>query len=234
MESNKRIGSYKEYLRGKGLDIGSKGYTGEFNEIGSSPLENATGVDLDYPDYDGINLPFETESQDFVHSSHMLEHVPTENLAKVFQEQHRVLKVGGHLVISVPHQFLYERKTELPSIWNRDHKRFYTPASLMREIEESLEPNTYRVRILQDRDKDYDYSRPLSKGHPVGEYSIECVIEKIISPSWDIRTTYSTWEQIDKEEAATTLPKAEGGPLSLSAEQLNDMLKQGRLTGGGL
>ena len=182
----KETGFIQKYMQGTGLDIGSKGYTGEFDEVGSTPFENAVGVDLDYPGYDGVNLPFDNESQDFVYSSHMLEHVPTENLPKVLQEQYRVVKVGGYIIIAVPHQFLYERKATLPSIWNRDHKRFYTPALLMREIEFCLRPNTYRLRYLQDCDTDYNYDMSLQDGHPVGEYQLECVLEKIKGPNWSV------------------------------------------------
>jgi len=186
MARREESGFFEKYMKGKGLDIGSKGYTGEFDEVGSTPFENATGVDLDYPGYDGVALPFETDSQDFVYSSHMLEHVPTENLPNVLQEQHRVVKVGGYIIIAVPHQFLYERKALLPSIWNRDHKRFYTPANLMREIEFCLRPNNYRLRHLQDCDTEYNYDLGPNDGHPVGEYQIECVIQKIKPPNWSI------------------------------------------------
>ena len=131
VKRRKEAGFIDRYMQGAGLDIGSKGYNGQFDEVGSTPFKNATGVDLDYPGYDGIALPFDTESQDFVYSSHMLEHVPTENLPNVLQEQHRVVKTEGYIIIAVPHMYLYERKVNLPSTWNRDHKRFYTPASLI-------------------------------------------------------------------------------------------------------
>jgi len=172
-------GFFEKYMSGEGLDIGSTGYTGAWDKVGSSPMERATGVDLDYPGYDGVNLPFEDESQDFVYSSHMLEHVPNGNVIPVLREQLRVLRIGGHMIICVPHKFLYERSMTLPSRWNQDHKRFYTPATLMAEIETSLSPNSYRLRLLLDGDAGYDYSRPLSE-HPCGEYQIECVLEKIV------------------------------------------------------
>tara|TARA_B100000959_G_C14778385_1_gene540480 strand:- start:46 stop:630 length:585 start_codon:yes stop_codon:yes gene_type:complete len=177
--------NFQKYMRGKGLDIGSKGYTGEFDELGSTPFENAIGVDLDYPGYDGVSLPFDEESQDFVYSSHMLEHVPNQNVKAVLREQLRVVKTGGHIIIAVPHKFLYERKKSRPSRWNADHKRFYTPSSLMAEIELSLKPNTYRLRKLIDCDTGYDYKLP-HETHPTGEYQMECVLEKIAPPSWEL------------------------------------------------
>ena len=57
------------------LDIGFKG--GGVYTSGVVPiLEGAVGVDLDYPGYDGMTLPFGTGTQDTVYSSHCLEHIP--------------------------------------------------------------------------------------------------------------------------------------------------------------
>jgi len=88
-------------------------------------------------------------------------------------------------VIIVPHQFLYEKKAYLPSNWNLDHKRFYTPASLLKELELSLKPNTYRVRFLEDGDQDFNYSIPPNI-HSGGQYEITLVIQKIVPPAWDL------------------------------------------------
>ncbi|MEL0111690.1 MAG: class I SAM-dependent methyltransferase, partial [Rickettsiales bacterium] len=63
------------------------------------------------------------ESYDFVHSSHCLEHLnePLEGLANWF----RILKPGGHLVITVPDEDMYEQGT-FPSTFNGDHKWTFT------------------------------------------------------------------------------------------------------------
>src|SRR5205823_5154643 len=37
------------------------------------------------------------------------------------------LAIGGFLIVIVPHQFLYERKLQVPSRYERAHQRFYTP-----------------------------------------------------------------------------------------------------------
>ena len=100
-------------------------------------------------------------------------------------EWHRVIKVGGSVVITVPHQYLYERKLGLPSKLNAGHERFYTAAGLLLEIEDALEPNTYRVRHCIDNDRNYDYNVPLDK-HPTGCYEVECVIQKIEPPKWEL------------------------------------------------
>lgn len=166
-------GFYNKYLSGQHiLDIGGGG--------GPAVVPNATIVDLGFPGYDGLILPFSTCSQDAVHSSHCLEHVTDPVLA--LKEWFRVVKIGGHMIITVPHQHLYERKSTLPSRWNREHLRFYTPAKLMADIEMALEINSYRIRSLRDNDAGFDYSVSQAD-HAKGCYEIEVVIEKLANQS---------------------------------------------------
>jgi len=171
-------GFIEKYLSGTAiLDIGYKGYENDIVPI----VPQAIGIDVDYPGYDGRSLPFPDESQDAVFSSHCLEHV---NDAKAtISEWFRVLRTDGFLVICVPHQHLYERKSSPPSRWNPDHRRFYTPATLLIDVEDTLKPNTYRLRHLADNDAGYDYSIPPDQ-HPGGCYEIELVIQKIRQPAW--------------------------------------------------
>jgi SAM-dependent methyltransferase len=173
-------GFIDKYLSGLAiLDIGYKGY--ENNVVPIVP--QAIGIDVDYPGYDGHRLPFPDKSQDAVFSSHCLEHI--DDAPAAIGEWFRVLKINGFLVLSVPHQHLYERKSGPPSIWNPDHRRFYTPASLLIELEKALEPNTYRIRHLVDNDTDYNYSIPPDQ-HPSGCYEIELVIQRIKQPEWHL------------------------------------------------
>jgi SAM-dependent methyltransferase len=179
-------GFLTRYLSGSAiLEIGYKGYID-----GTVPIvPQAIGIDLDYPGYDGATLPFHDESQDAIYTSHCLEHIS--DYKRAIQEWFRALKTGGYLIIVIPHQFLFERRCELPSLSNSDHKRFYTPGSLLREIEEVLEPNSYRVRHLADNDFGFDYSI-LPSQPAVGCYEIELVLEKIRPPRWTIgRDRYS-------------------------------------------
>jgi SAM-dependent methyltransferase len=173
-------GFFAKYLSGEAiLEIGYKGYVD-----GTVPIvPQAIGIDVDYPGYDGLRLPFPDESQDAVYSSHCFEHI--QEYQATLREWYRVLKVGGYLIIVVPHQHLFERRRQLPSRGNIDHKRFYTPASLLREIEEVFPPNSYRIRHLMDNDKGFDYSvMPREPG--VGCYEIELVLEKRKKPVWDL------------------------------------------------
>lgn len=172
-------GFFDKYMSGNGLDIGFAGYLDNIEPI----LPTAIGVDTNYPNYDGKILPFVCNSQDYVYNSHCLEHI--QDYKQAIQEWYRVTKVNGHIVIVVPHQFLYEKKKSLPSKWNDDHKRFYTPSSLLKEIEDSLEPNTYRIRLLEDGDSHFNYSIP-PHTHSDGQYEITLVIQKITPPTWKL------------------------------------------------
>lgn len=184
--AKERSGFVAKYLSGANiLDIGYRGYLEDVVPI----VPQAIGVDLNYPGYDGRTLPFADNSQDAVFSSHCLEHI--EDYRHTLREWYRVLKVGGFMIVTVPHQFLYEKRAGLPSNFNQDHKRFYTPASLMAEVESALAPNTYRVRYLADNDEHFDYTIPPEK-HSGGCYELETVIEKIRAPSWTIKDTVIT------------------------------------------
>ncbi|NOW45492.1 SAM-dependent methyltransferase [Novosphingobium sp. SG751A] len=171
-----KSGFYQQFLSGDCvLDIGFAGYLDGVRPI----TPNAIGVGLDYPGYDGKILPFQDFSQDTVFASHCLEHI--DDYRTVIADWFRVLKVGGYLLITVPHQYLYERNLDLPSRFNADHRRYYTAASLLREVEEAIDPLQFRVRQLEDNDRGFDYAIPPSQ-HAVGCYEILLVIEKIQTP----------------------------------------------------
>ena len=175
-----RNGFFSTYLAGEvTIDVGYRGAFADAVPI----LPHALGVDLDYPGYDGKKLPFPDDSVDTVYSSHMLEHVA--DPATTIRDWHRVTRLGGFIVCVVPHQFLYEKRRSMPSSWNADHKRFYTPGSLMREFETYLQPNTYRVRHLSDNDEGYTYGIG-PETHSGGGYEVELVVQKIAPPGWDL------------------------------------------------
>jgi SAM-dependent methyltransferase len=182
-----REGLIDRYLSGSHiLDIGFRG--GDPNAV---PItESAVGIELDYPGYDGIHLPFGDGSQDAVFASAVFEHIP--DYRDVLAEWYRVLRVGGYILIFVPHKYLYEKRADLPSRWNGDHRRFYTPSSLLREIEESLPCNGFRVRHLVDNDEGFRYDEE-QESPPKGNYQIEILIEKISRPAYSNRLEYTSY-----------------------------------------
>jgi len=167
-------GFFEKYFSGEIiLDIGYKGSNTNADPI----LPKAIGIDIDYPGYDGKILPFSTGSVDTVYTSHCLEHIA--DYSGAILEWFRVLKIGGYLIIIVPHMYLYERRQFLPSKWNLDHKRFYTPARLIREVEETISVEKYRVVSLKDNwNENYNYSGNIEE-HAHGPYEIELVLVKI-------------------------------------------------------
>lgn len=178
-------GFMDRYLSGEAvLDIGYRGGNPDAMPI----TDKAIGVDLDYPGYDGIRLPFDDCTQDAVFVSHCLEHVS--DYKAVLSDWYRVLKIGGYLIIAVPHQYLYERKSTLPSRFNADHARFYTPGSLLAEIEETIPLDGYRLRSLKDNDVGFDYGISPEQ-HAEGCYEIELVIEKIARAAYGARVGWA-------------------------------------------
>lgn len=177
-ERREATGFVARYLTGIGVDVGYKG-NGITNPTTVVPW--AIPIDLETPGYDGRNLPH--TNLDFVFSSHMLEHV--DDYVSTIKAWYDALKVGGHMVIVVPHKFLYEKREKRPSRWNADHRRFYTPASLLGEVEQALPPNSYRVRHLMDNDEGFDYSIGPDR-HSGGCYEIELVVQKIVMPTWSL------------------------------------------------
>ena len=116
-------GSFQStYFVGHGIDIGS----------GNDPLGNyvqmfpaiESVIPWDMEDGDAqLMADIASESLDFVHSSHCLEHMrdPREALRNWL----RILRPGGHLIITVPDEDLYELGN-WPSRFNPDHKWTFT------------------------------------------------------------------------------------------------------------
>jgi hypothetical protein len=121
------------------------------------------------------------ESQAVVFAGHWLQQVA--DYRGALQSWFRAVRVGGHLVVVVPHAFLYERRLALPTRWDSVQRRLYTPGSLLGEIEEALIPNTYRVRFLGDDDAGYDYELDRVV-EPVGGCDVVIVVERIAPPAW--------------------------------------------------
>jgi SAM-dependent methyltransferase len=171
-------GFFARYMSGPNvMEVGYRGY-----EEGNLPIvPQAIGIDVGYPGYEGATFPFADASFDAIYSSHCFEHIG--DWLGVLRDWYRLLKIGGFLVIVVPHQLLFERKRSLPSPINPDHKRFYTPKSLLGEIETAFEENSYRVRHLVENDKGFDYSIMPYQGTD-GCYEIELVVEKLAKPFW--------------------------------------------------
>jgi SAM-dependent methyltransferase len=110
------------YFVGHGIDIGGAPdplaqYTEQFSQMRSVRT-------WDLADGDGQKMEGIADALfDFVHSSHCLEHLhdPFEGLKNWL----RIVKPGGHVIVMVPDEDLYEQGI-FPSTYNLDHKWTFT------------------------------------------------------------------------------------------------------------
>jgi SAM-dependent methyltransferase len=172
------------YFAGNGIDIGGRpDPLALYRELFPRMLSVRT---WDWEDGNAQHLAgVGDESLDFIHSSHCLEHLedPHEGLANWF----RVLRPGGHMIVTVPDEDLYEQGV-FPSTFNRDHKWTFTihkPRSWcdrsinVLELLVALGP-TAQILKVQLLDASYRYSLPRFDQTltPVGECGIEFVVRK--------------------------------------------------------
>ena len=110
------------YLVGNGLDVG--GGIDSIALFGDMfpAMKNCFVFDMQHGDAQYLER-IEDESFDFVYSSHCLEHMVDPAVA--IKHWIRVVKPGGHLVIQVPDEDLYEQG-HWPSRFNHDHKHTFT------------------------------------------------------------------------------------------------------------
>jgi SAM-dependent methyltransferase len=173
-----------DYFVGCGVDIGGKPdplllYSELF------PLMTDVRT-WDLEDGDAQFMGNVTDSTfDFVHSSHCLEHLIDPFVG--IQNWFRILKPGGHLIITIPDEDLYEQGV-WPSTYNLDHKwtfsinkkNSWSPKSInVFELISSLgdEAEVKKIELL---DSGYRYSLPRydQTSTPIGESAIEIIMRK--------------------------------------------------------
>jgi SAM-dependent methyltransferase len=173
------------YFVGAGLDVGGgHDSLALFTEL--FPLIRNVVI-YDQPQGDAQKLEnVDDGSFDFVFSSHCLEHVrdPMEALGNWI----RVVRPGGHLVISVPDEDLYEQGV-WPSTFNTDHKMTFTlckksswsPVSvnvfnLLAHFCDKVKPLSV---ITTDHAFRYQLPRFDQTGTPLTECAIEFILKKL-------------------------------------------------------
>lgn len=104
------------------------------------------------------------------------------------QEWYAQTRIDDHLIVVVPHAFLYDRQLSLFSHSQPRKRRLYSPGSLLIELEEALVPNSYRLRWLGDLDDGYNYALPLDV-EPQGASDIALVLQPIAPPEWRLSST---------------------------------------------
>lgn len=153
----KRIenGDFKNYLRGRGIDIG-----GGVDCLvlppdvkGTVDLWDIKNGDAQYVHQIADNI------YDFVYSSHCLEHM--RDLDRAFTNWLRICKPGGYLYLCVPHEKYYE-KNQWPSKYNCDHKFSFTvsektnlPANVV--LKEFLSKYEKWIEVIEIRENLMNY-----------------------------------------------------------------------------
>lgn len=167
---------YAEYIQTPGIDIGCQ----------HDPVdEHFRKYDVIFGDGDAtLMADVPDDSYKTVYASHVLEHLA--DPIKALRNWYRILRPGGYLLVSVPHRDLYEKKLNLPSRWNGEHKTFWLPVH-----PDNLERHTkglcntiilalfdHKAELMSLRVCDDGYQRFTEDVHSQGEYSIEAIVRK--------------------------------------------------------
>jgi SAM-dependent methyltransferase len=129
-------------------------------------LPGVATFDLGEGDANDI-LSFISETFDYVFASHVLEHMLDPRSA--IRDWYQLVKPGGHLVILVPDEDLYEQGA-WPSMFNYDHKwtftlskkRSWSPKSVnLYELASILGGEIVSLELQDDR-----YDRRMLRSHP--------------------------------------------------------------------
>ena len=161
-ESSKVRWELVPYLRGRCLDIGCGAYKvfPHFVGVDSGHHWGLQGVDVK-SDASDLSL-FASQSCDTVYSSHLLEHIPYEDVPKTLDEWFRVTKQGGHVILYLPDSDEYPKcGTEFA---NPDHKFDVTYDNIV----EALEKTKYSWDITDFQVR-----------HETDEYSLFFVVKKL-------------------------------------------------------
>lgn len=173
------------YFVGNGIDIG----------CGTQPISlyaeffpGMSGLRTwDLPDGDGKLLEgVEDESFDFVHSSHSLEHMSDPQIA--MENWIRVLKKGGHMILLLPDEDMFEQG-QWPSAyagadhitaWTIKKQQSWCPASI--NVVDFFGQFTDTMEILKIEKLDatylYNLDRVDQTRTPIGECAIEVILRK--------------------------------------------------------
>lgn len=169
---------------GAGVDIGcGNDSLGMFHQM--LPMMTALRP-WDLPDGDAMLMEgIADNSLDFVHSSHCLEHLQDPYTA--LQNWIRICKPGGHLVIMVPDEDLYEQGV-FPSTFNDDHKWTFTVSKAQSWSPKSVNltdlvarfADQVSVQKIEVLDAGYFFSAPRMDQTMLttGEGAIEFVLRK--------------------------------------------------------
>ena len=105
--------AWSKIFVGKGIDVGA----------GPDCLSGCQPFDLEHGNAEKLSEYFPENHFDYLHASQCLEHMNDPRCAIL--EWIRVVKPGGHLIITVPDVGSYER-FRYPSVYNPDHRASFS------------------------------------------------------------------------------------------------------------
>jgi len=170
-----------KYTKGVGIEVGCGLNKIHTAAIGINII--ITDADYGYPygaqiKADGISLPwFSDNSLDYVFSSHCLEHFYEPE--KALAEWTRILKVGGYLVLILPHKKYYPNIGQ-PNA-NKDHKHDFFPDDVKKMIDMIDQYELVTIDTLHNKLNDDVVAKTEAKkyGHESLNFSFEIVARKI-------------------------------------------------------
>ena len=203
------------YFVGRGVDVGGRpdplsDYIGIFPRMESVRVWDLEDGDAQY--MAGVA----DGHYDFLHSSHCLEHMV--DVKEALRNWIRVVRPGGHLIITIPDEDLYEQGV-WPSRFNGDHKWTFTihkrgswsPRSinvLDLAIAFSDQVEVERIQLQKDFFREQLSLLNVDQtGGPVAESAIEVVLRKRTGD--DDALLERTLEEGRKQHQAGNLPQAE-------------------------
>lgn len=175
-EDAQGIFPWKKIFHGKGIDVG----------CGPDMIPIDGCQPFDQPDGDANTLSkyFPQDHFDYLHSSQSLEHM--RNPSDAMKDWIKVVKPGGHLVVTVPSWEIYEGM-QWPSRYNPDHKATFSmslrgsPAPLHFLLPDFLQEFDAKVELCRLVDSNYNYKTGTTKDQTWDESdSVEAFIEFIL------------------------------------------------------
>jgi predicted SAM-dependent methyltransferase len=140
------------YFHGRILDIGCGPYKTfpHWTGVDNGHHWGTRGVDVRVDTAEKLDV-FGSRSWDGVFSSHLLEHIPYENVPNTLKEWVRVIKDGGHLMLYLPASGHYPDPGEPGA--NADHKwpvTFDSVITAMEKVERGWDLIDYQLRTETD------------------------------------------------------------------------------------
>lgn len=159
-ETKKIVWEVAPLLRGRGLDLGCGQFKVLPHVIGIDDGDHAALFGHSFLANLKMNAEkldiFATQSMDFVFSSHLLEHI--EDYREALKEWWRVVKIGGKLILYLPHKDFYPNIGKEGA--NPTHKHDFLPADIIRamELNSTAKNGNFDLIECQERNEDQEYS----------------------------------------------------------------------------